>query len=86
MLKIGTRVAIDNVPLITFLVAVALALLQSHSNGDMALAPTDGDACRKEICDAAVEACMRADLSLNPFASTGAKKKKYCAQFPRLHD
>jgi hypothetical protein len=83
MLKIGTRVAIPNVPFSTFLAAVAFAPLQAHSHADTVLASADGDACRKEIRDAAVKACMRADLSLNPFASTEAEKKEYCAQlFP----
>ena len=44
-------------------------------------ASADGDACRKEICNVAVEACMRTDLSLNPRASTEAEKKRYCGQF-----
>jgi len=40
-----------------------------------------GDACRKEICDAAVEACIRTDPSLNPFARTEAENKRYCGDF-----
>jgi hypothetical protein len=40
-----------------------------------------GDACRKEICDATVAACMRADLSLNPLARMEVEKKDYCAGF-----
>ena len=44
-------------------------------------ATTTGEACRKEICESAVAGCMRADLSLNPLASTEEEKKGYCAQF-----
>ena len=40
-----------------------------------------GDTCRKDICDAAVAACMRAAQSLNPLARTEAEKKVYCGQF-----
>ena len=40
-----------------------------------------GDACRKEICDATVAACMRSDLSLNPLARTEGEKKTFCSQF-----
>jgi hypothetical protein len=40
-----------------------------------------GDECRKEICNAAVAACMRADLTLNPLARTADEKKAFCAQF-----
>ena len=40
-----------------------------------------GDACRKEICDAAVAACMRTNQPLNPLASTESEKKTYCDQF-----
>jgi hypothetical protein len=43
--------------------------------------PQTGDECRKEICDASVAACMRADLTLNPLARTADEKKSYCAQF-----
>jgi hypothetical protein len=50
MLKIGTRVAIPNVPFSTFLAAVAFAPPQAHSHADTVLASGDGDACRKEIC------------------------------------
>ena len=44
-----------------------------------ALASTEGDACRKEVCDSAVEACMRTDPSLLPRIGTEAQKKEYCA-------
>ena len=44
-------------------------------------ATTTGDACRREICNSAVAGCMRADLSLNPLASTEREKKGYCDQF-----
>jgi hypothetical protein len=71
--KIGTRVAVCigafGVP------ALVLSSLIT------ARASPAGDACRKEICDAAVAACMRADMSMNPFAGTEAEKKVYCAQF-----
>jgi len=40
-----------------------------------------GDECRKEICDGAVVACMQANLSVNPLASTASEKKTYCDQF-----
>jgi hypothetical protein len=37
-----------------------------------------GDACRKEICDSVVEACMRTHQSLNPRAATETEKKSFC--------
>ena len=40
-----------------------------------------GDACRKEICEAVVSACMSADFSDNPLAFTADEKKAYCAGF-----
>src|SRR5215510_12771835 len=40
-----------------------------------------GDACRKNICDAVVAACMRTNQSLNPLASTESEKKTYCDTF-----
>jgi hypothetical protein len=81
MLKIGRRVAIFGVAFITCIATAALAPLQAPSYAGSFLASAAGDACRKEICDAAVAACMRADLSLNPFASTEAEKRSYCGQF-----
>ena len=36
------------------------------------------DACRKEICDSVVAACMRTDQSLNPRAATETEKKSFC--------
>ena len=36
------------------------------------------DACRKEICDSVVAACMRTDQSLNPLAATATDKKSFC--------
>jgi hypothetical protein len=36
---------------------------------------------QKEICDGAVAACMQANLSVNPLASTPSEKKTYCDQF-----
>src|SRR5258705_10196223 len=47
----------------------------------LASASPAGDACRKEICNSAVSACMRTDQSLNPFARTEAEKKVYCGTF-----
>ena len=81
MLKIGTCVAIVGVSFITFIATAALAPLRAPSHAGSVQASAAGDACRKEICDAAVQACMRADLSLNPFASTEVEKKTYCGQF-----
>ena len=46
-----------------------------------ALATPTGDACRKEICQSAVEGCMRTDLSSVRIASTDARKKEYCDAF-----
>jgi hypothetical protein len=59
----------------------ALAPRQIPSFVSSVVASPAGEACRKEICDSAVAACLRADLSLNPFAHTEAEKKAYCAQF-----
>jgi hypothetical protein len=44
-----------------------------------ALASTEGDTCRKQVCDSAVEACMGTDLSLLPIVRTEARRKNYCA-------
>jgi hypothetical protein len=63
---------------------VSLAMLAAVANAQQTTGvpgPATGDACRKEICDSAVAGCMRADLSLNPLASTTSEKKVYCAQF-----
>ena len=59
----------------------SLAPLFASFLGSQTLATPTGDVCRKEICDSAVTACMRADQSLNPYARTEAEKKEYCAQF-----
>jgi hypothetical protein len=80
MRNIGMYVTIPIVPFI-ILVTTELTPHQAPAYDGTVLASATGDACRKAICDAAVEACMRADLSLNPFASTEAEKKAYCAQF-----
>jgi hypothetical protein len=80
MLKIGMSVLIPVVSIVT-LTVTALTFRQAPSFVGSVVASPVGDACRKEICDSAVEACMRADLSLNPFAGTAAEKKQYCAQF-----
>jgi hypothetical protein len=77
MRKIGMYTAVP----IFILITIALAAHQAPHFAGSILASADGDACRKEICDAAVEACMRTDLSLNPLASTEAEKKRYCGQF-----
>jgi hypothetical protein len=36
------------------------------------------DACKKEICDSVVAACMRTDQSLNPSVATETEKKSFC--------
>ena len=77
MIKIGMRVAIY----IVLFCVLALALHLIPYSATPASASPAGDSCRKEICDAAVAACMHADLSLNPLAGTEAEKKVYCAQF-----
>jgi hypothetical protein len=46
-----------------------------------AVASPTGDACRREICNAVVASCMRANLSLNPVVRTEDDKKAYCDQF-----
>jgi hypothetical protein len=81
MLKIGMSVVISVVSIVGLTTTIALTSRQAPSFVGPALASSDGDACRKEICDSAVAACMRADLSLNPFAGTAAEKRTYCAQF-----
>jgi hypothetical protein len=61
-----------------------------------ALASTEGVARRKEVCDSAVEACMRTDVSLLPIVTTHryypsllpivgteARRKDYCAEIFR---
>jgi hypothetical protein len=60
---------------------IALASRQIPSFVSSAVASPAGEACRKEICDSAVDACMRTDLPLNPFAHTAEEKKAYCSQF-----
>ena len=75
------RIAILGVSFITLIATAALVPLQAPSFAGSVLASAAGEACRKEICDAAVAACMRADQSLNPFARTEAEKKSYCGQF-----
>jgi hypothetical protein len=77
MTKIGVRVVIY----IGLFGMPALAPLLIPSVVIPALASPAGDACRKEICDSAVAACMRTDQPLNPLAGTEAEKKTYCAQF-----
>jgi hypothetical protein len=49
--------------------------------GEPTRASPAGDACRKQICDGAVAACMQANLSVNPLAGTPSEKKTYCDQF-----
>jgi hypothetical protein len=70
--------------MISLRAAIAISLLASLLGslfGTQALATPTGDACRKEICDSAVAACMRLDQSWNPYARTETEKKAYCAQF-----
>jgi hypothetical protein len=50
---------------------------------NLALAATDGDTCRKQVCDSAVDVCMRTDLSLLPIVQTEARRKDYCAEIFR---
>jgi hypothetical protein len=59
----------------------SITVLVSHLAATVALGSPTGDACRKEICDSAVSACMRADHPLNPIAWTKAEKQAYCAAF-----
>jgi hypothetical protein len=60
---------------------IAMIIIYLLSFITLVAASPAGDACRKEICDAAVAACMRANQSLNPLAGTEAEKKIYCGQF-----
>jgi hypothetical protein len=80
MRKISAYIAILIVPFIS-LVATALAYRQAPPYAGSFLALDAGDACRKDICDAAVEACMRTDLWINPLASTEAKKRGAVSNF-----
>jgi hypothetical protein len=57
----------------------SITVLASHLAATVAFASPTGHACRKEICDSAVSACMRSDQALNPIAWTKAEKKAYCA-------
>jgi hypothetical protein len=59
----------------------SLAPLFASVFAGQTLATPTGDVCRKEICESAVTACMRADQPLNPDATTEAEKKEYCTQF-----
>ena len=63
------------------LIAAALFCALGAPFGPPTQASPAGDACRKEICDGAVAACMKANLSINPLASTQSEKKTYCDQF-----
>jgi hypothetical protein len=65
----------------SLLIAIGLLQLVSDVVSTLALASPAGDDCRKEICNAAVSGCMRADQTLNPLARTEAEKKTYCAAF-----
>jgi hypothetical protein len=47
----------------------------------LVFASPSGDACRTDICNAAVSSCMRADLALIPIARTAAEKQAYCSAF-----
>jgi len=64
----------------TIFSAVLFSTLDA-SFGTPSHASPAGDSCRKEICDGAVGACMQANLSANPLASTQSEKKTYCDQF-----
>jgi hypothetical protein len=75
MTKTAVRLVVGGV----FLDVLFLAVCASGSFAGTA--QQTGDECRKEICDAAVSACMQADLTLNPLARTTDEKKAYCAQF-----
>jgi hypothetical protein len=57
----------------------SITVLASHLAATVAFASPTGHACRKEICDSAVSACMRSDQALNPIAWTKAEKQAYCA-------
>ena len=59
------------------LLIICSACLGLRSASTLALA-SPNDACRKEICDSAVAACMRTDQSLNPLAATQTEKKSFC--------
>jgi hypothetical protein len=77
--KLGRSFAVS-----LFLVGLISAVGSSRpflSLGTAALASPEGDTCRKEICEGAVAACLRADLSLNPFARTEGEKRNYCGQY-----
>jgi hypothetical protein len=81
MLKIGMSGVIFVISMVALLTTTELTSRQAPSFVGSVLASPAGEACRKEICDSAVESCRRTDLSLNPFAHTEAEKKAYCAQF-----
>ena len=68
--------------------SILFAMLAAAAHAQQAIgvpgapsATATGEDCRKEICNSAVAGCLRADLSLNPLASTEAEKRTYCAQF-----
>ena len=68
----------------SILFAMLAAATHAQQTTDVPGAPSTkatGEDCRKEICNSAVAGCLRADLSLNPLASTEAEKRTYCAQF-----
>jgi hypothetical protein len=65
----------------TIIPAVTFCCWFASSSSITTHASPVGDACRKEICDAAVAACMRTNQSMNPLASTESEKKTYCDQF-----
>jgi hypothetical protein len=81
MINVGTHVVT------TFIYIVSFNMMSSYkphlvpSFVAPAVASPAGDACRKDICEAAVVACMLTDLSLIPFARTEDEKKAYCGQF-----
>jgi hypothetical protein len=77
MINFGPRVF---VPIVLFfnMTAPGLPLVAT-----LALASTQGEMCRKAVCDSAVEACMRSDLSLLPIVRTEARRKDYCSEIFR---
>jgi hypothetical protein len=74
MMPCGPRV------FVAIVLLICVAAPDSPRVATSALASTEGDACRKEVCDSAVEACMRTDLSLLPIVGTEARRKDYCAE------
>jgi hypothetical protein len=81
MVNVGKHVVTSFILIVSFYGMASYAPHLVPSFVAHAVASPTGDACRKDVCEAAVAACMRADLSLNPLARTEAEKKVFCAQF-----